>query len=49
MFVEKDSLYICGLNVDFNNVTDSDNPIARVCLRNTPCFKSFLFPPRLFL
>ena len=39
----------CGLKVDFNNVTDSDNPVACVCLRNTPCFKSFPFTPRLFL
>ena len=39
----------CGLKVDFNNVNDSDNPVARVSLRNTPCFNFLPFPPWLFL
>ena len=38
------------LKVDFNNITDSDNPVARVCLRNMPfSHGDSLFPPRLFL
>ena len=40
--------YMCGLKVDFNNVTDSDSPVACVCLRNTPFFHTSPFCPWLF-
>ena len=32
------------LKVDFNNITDSDNPVARVCLHNTPFFAALSVP-----